>query len=124
MTPERWAKHLAKMKEWRSSESGSTYLRGWREQNVGWPFQEHYARKLEEQQGLCAICGNPPKDSRRLSMDHDHRCCQDHVIKSCGRCLRGLLCDRCNRAIAHLGEDNIIKAARYLDLLEKTDGSS
>jgi len=48
-----------------------------------------YARLLEAQGGGCAICGNPPK-TRRLHVDHDHRTGQ----------VRGLLCHRCNRALA------------------------
>lgn len=49
---------------------------------------EEYERLLVEQEGCCAICGNPPKN-RRLSVDHNHRT---------GR-VRGLLCFRCNRAL-------------------------
>jgi len=49
---------------------------------------EEYERLLAEQEGGCAICGNPPK-TRRLSVDHNHRT---------GK-VRGLLCFRCNRAL-------------------------
>ena len=49
---------------------------------------EDYARRLAEQGGGCAICGNTPK-TRRLHVDHDH---------GDGR-VRGLLCHRCNRAL-------------------------
>jgi hypothetical protein len=50
---------------------------------------EEYARRLREQGGGCAICGAKPK-TRRLHVDHDHKTGE----------VRGLLCHRCNRALA------------------------
>lgn len=47
-----------------------------------------YDRLLTKQNGVCAICGRPPK-TRKLHIDHDHKT---------GR-IRGLLCVRCNRAL-------------------------
>jgi Recombination endonuclease VII len=64
---------------------------------------EDYDRMYEEQGGLCGICGKPGRGSewaaeegalRRLAVDHDRRCCPGS--KSCGRCVRGLLCGSCN----------------------------
>jgi hypothetical protein len=49
---------------------------------------QEYERLLGEQEGGCAICGNPPK-TRRLHVDHNHRT---------GK-VRGLLCFRCNRGL-------------------------
>ena len=49
---------------------------------------ELYDRLIAAQRGVCAICGAPPK-TRRLHIDHDHRT---------GK-VRGLLCQRCNRAL-------------------------
>lgn len=51
---------------------------------------------LEEQDGRCANLGcridNPGK--RGWMVDHDHSCCAGN--RSCGKCVRGLLCTRCN----------------------------
>lgn len=58
-----------------------------------------YDRMLREQNGVCALCFNPPPTGRRLAVDHDHACCPDRNY-SCGKCVRGLLCLRCN---THLG---------------------
>lgn len=52
-----------------------------------------YMRLLASQDGACAICGIKP-GSRRLAVDHDHKCCPGR--RSCGACIRGLLCKRCN----------------------------
>ncbi len=73
-----------------------------------------YERLLAEQDGRCAICGQPetvsntPKGTiSSLSVDHDHQT---------GR-VRGLLCHRCNVAIGLLHEDRdrFAAAVAYLD---------
>ena len=62
-----------------------------------------YLRLLEEQGGTCAICKQPPEGAR-LGVDHDHKCCPAPG-KSCGKCVRALLCVRCNTALGSLKED-------------------
>jgi hypothetical protein len=78
---------------------------------------EAYKELLREQGGKCAICGSPsPADIRasRFHVDHDHTCCPGR--KSCGRCIRGLLCRGCNTALGNFGDDpeRLIAAAAYL----------
>lgn len=46
------------------------------------------------QEGKCAICGAPSPDEGAMHIDHDHACCPGK--RSCGACVRGLLCNRCN----------------------------
>lgn len=67
-----------------------------------------YARMLEAQGGVCAICERPPKEGgRRLHVDHDHRDKNKRV--------RGLICFRCNRALPNYVDDVwLVKAARYV----------
>ncbi|MGZ3387404.1 MAG: endonuclease VII domain-containing protein [Isosphaeraceae bacterium] len=55
---------------------------------------EDYEVRLAAQGGGCAICGKPPRDGRRLAVDHDHNCCP--TTDTCGHCVRGLLCTTCN----------------------------
>lgn len=60
-----------------------------------------YAEMLYSQNNVCAICKK--SDTKRLSVDHDHSCCDGE--KSCGKCIRGLLCSRCNRTLGMI-QDN------------------
>ena len=50
---------------------------------------------IAQQNGLCACCGGPPTDHRGLVVDHCHRS---------GK-IRGMLCDRCNRALGVVDDD-------------------
>jgi hypothetical protein len=66
---------------------------------------------LESQNGRCAICN---EISERLCVDHNHSCCPSQ--KTCGKCIRGILCDTCNRALG-LMKDNpeiFLSAYKYL----------
>ena len=66
-----------------------------------------YEDMLQKQNGLCSICGRPPKN-RRLAVDHDHNTGQ----------IRGLLCGPCNTALSHVEhQSNFSQKARvYLEL--------
>lgn len=56
---------------------------------------EDFNRMSEQQNGLCAICRNPPVDYERLSVDHCH---------TSGK-VRALLCARCNSGLGYFYED-------------------
>jgi hypothetical protein len=77
---------------------------------------EQYDAMLAAQGGGCAICGAVAADStgRSLHVDHDHNCCPGE--RTCGKCVRGLLCRRCNLGIAHFNEraDLLVGASQYL----------
>lgn len=65
---------------------------------------ERWAQMLEEQQGLCYLCGEPLPDGKRaIHVDHDHACCRGS--RSCGTCIRGLACNDCNLGIGLFGDD-------------------
>jgi len=76
-----------------------------------------YNALLLKQGGKCAICGTTdPGDVRagRFHIDHDHACCPGS--RSCGECVRGLLCRGCNTALGNFGDDpdRLLAAAAYL----------
>ncbi len=65
----------------------------------------------------CAICGAPLRHGqvtegrRRWNIDHDHKCCDGP--RSCGLCIRGLICQRCNGILGWF-ENNASAVASYL----------
>jgi hypothetical protein len=65
-----------------------------------------YFKKLEEQQGGCAICGGLPGGRGRFHVDHDHA----------SGVFRGLLCHRHNTALGLFGDDVdlLMQAVAYL----------
>lgn len=80
--------------------------------------EDDLANLLAAQGGKCAIegCGaTEPGGRGSFHVDHNHACCPG--IKSCGRCIRGLLCHSCNTALG-LFKDNaslMRKAAEYVE---------
>lgn len=76
---------------------------------------ETYAAMVEAQCGRCAICGtDSPGHSTKWPVDHDHTCCPTN--KTCGKCVRGLLCHSCNRRLEAIETAGFLAAAlTYLD---------
>ena len=57
-----------------------------------------------KQNHRCAICKQKCATYENLSVDHDHKCCPEKG-KSCGKCVRGLLCANCNHGLGSFGDD-------------------
>jgi hypothetical protein len=72
--------------------------------------QEQFRQLLESQDYRCAMCHDP--FDKTVCVDHDHSCCPDEK-RSCGRCVRGLLCRACNTALGHI-ERRYAQARAYL----------
>lgn len=67
---------------------------------------DEYDKIFDKQNGVCAICGNPP-EKKRLAVDHCHRT---------GK-IRGLLCTRCNIGLDYFKDSifNLASAIKYLE---------
>jgi hypothetical protein len=77
---------------------------------------EWYEKAHAEQDGLCALCGQPETHpvtkggkTRRLAIDHDH---ETGIV-------RGLLCFRCNTSLRQLELNGLNWARRAVEYLQK-----
>jgi hypothetical protein len=121
--PEEIAKRKVRSKEWQKNNSQryKESVKRWKESNreQKWSLDKkshlwtHYRLTLEDftemhslQKGKCLIC----KRGKKLIVDHDHACCPGKI--SCGNCVRGLICFRCNSLLG-LAQDSkeILSAA-------------
>lgn len=73
--------------------------------------EEDYNKILMEQEFSCAICKmHFSKQKRAFAVDHDHSCCD--TKRSCGKCIRGLLCFECNIGLGKFKDSpEILKSA-------------
>lgn len=91
------------------------YRRREREQNLRRKYgfgEDGYKQLAEKQNGVCAICKNPPTRGRsgKLHIDHDH---------STGA-IRGLLCGLCNTSLGGFGDNAEILRSAIMYLEEHT----
>jgi Recombination endonuclease VII len=82
-----------------------------------------FRKLLDLQGGRCACCGDEldidlrPRPGRlsRVHVDHDHSCCAG--ARSCGKCVRGILCVNCNAMLGRAKDDpeRLRSGAEYLE---------
>jgi hypothetical protein len=113
------ARNMANRREYRrlhghpySPESRKKSNRKYRISSYGLT-QEQFDGLLAAQQYACGMCHKPFEKGQLIHVDHDHACCQKKN-RSCGRCIRGLLCHVCNIALGHI-ERRYAIARAYLD---------
>lgn len=81
-----------------------------------------YEDMVRAQGGRCKICNGPETSLNRtgkpkmLCIDHDHSCCPERS-QSCGECVRGLICNRCNTVLGRVGDSRSLlrKMVIYLE---------
>lgn len=70
---------------------------------------------LKAQGGVCAACNSKSHMGKNWAVDHDHSCCPGR--ESCGRCVRGILCNPCNLALG-VARDNAARLRGMADYLD------
>ena len=111
---------MCKMHYGRNLRTGSPILKNYgRDEYNGMTYERmrelHLKRKYkitpeqyeEMAKGGCEICGRLDLPHKKLHVDHDHNCCpvpkypnkSNMYFNTCGKCVRGVLCDRCNGTV-------------------------
>lgn len=75
-----------------------------------------YENLLKAQDYRCASCDRPQAEfTTNFVVDHDHSCCPEKKM-SCGKCVRGLICNNCNIGLGHVNDsvDRLLQMAAYL----------
>ncbi len=73
---------------------------------------EDWQKMWNDQNGKCALC----KDREPTIVDHNHACCSGPI--SCGKCVRALVCNRCNILLGVLECNSELVSEAY-DYLKK-----
>lgn len=109
----------------RQQPSGQYHQSRW--YKVLWQYgisKERYYEILDSQGGCCALCkaSDPGRKNAKddeinkyFLIDHDHSCC---AKRSCGKCVRGLLCFKCNVLLSMARDDKAVLQAA-IDYLDK-----
>lgn len=104
---QRRAANLEIAKERRKGSSRKWYLKSTYGITV-----EQYEELFNKNDGKCYICNSSV--NYWLHVDHDHSCCPTN--KSCGNCIRGLLCYNCNTMLGY-AKDSIDVLRRATDYI-------
>lgn len=125
--PEYIAIRYAYHKKWKQGEKGQK----WYKDNKSRIKQDQRVRQLANHYNLTLddytqllkkfnnACALPHcKSTTDLVIDHDHSCCP--TARTCGKCIRGVLCRQCNVAIGKLGDtlQSLLSVVNYLDSIK------
>lgn len=95
-----------KVREW-EARNGGTFGKRLRNYSMS---EEEFKKLFSKHSGKCWIC----RESDATQIDHDHSCCSGP--KSCGKCVRGVLCASCNAMLGKVkdSKDVFTRAIEYL----------
>lgn len=77
--------------------------------------EPEYQALLAKHAGMCWICVAKPA----TCIDHDHACCPVKS-KSCGRCVRGMLCAACNHRLLNDHDEWYRRSEVYLQVYRES----
>jgi hypothetical protein len=126
--PEEIEKRKVRSRQWKKDnpEQYKLSILKWKSENIErkWNLDKkshlwtHYRMTIgefikmhEDQDGKCKMCNS----FKKLVVDHDHSCCPGKI--TCCKCVRGLLCSRCNTLLGIANDDKklLTQATDYLD---------
>ena len=110
--PEAYARRQMNRDEYSKRRKASG--RKWYLKSIYKLTEDEYQKLYDSQEGKCWICNE--RKNYYLHVDHDHSCCAKE--KSCGKCIRGLLCYSCNSLLGYAKDNKeILKSAlKYLEI--------
>lgn len=89
------------------------HMRKWHLNHAYGISPEQFDEMLAAQGGRCAAC----PATTQFHIDHDHACCPG--TRSCGKCIRGILCRNCNVALG-LVDDDAERLERLMNYLKES----
>lgn len=118
-------------KKAKERQQTDTYKIGQRRRHLGRGYKmtpEEYNAFFSAQGGVCCLCKKPETKTKfgkvmSLSIDHNHACCPG--VKTCGKCIRGLLCYKCNTILGYVDDNKeLLKVMlkNIIDYLEEFEG--
>jgi len=72
---------------------------------------ESYQAMFIAQGSCCKLCG---RKTKRYVVYHDHTCCNAASRRTCGKCVRGILCVPCNAGLGFIEKMGFEIIGRYL----------
>lgn len=74
-------------------------------------------KKLKTQGNVCKVCKSPDPKGVGWVVDHNHNCCPGKY--TCGKCIRAILCDPCNKLLGAARDDMSILSSCIEYLMEE-----